>query len=116
MPGFRDTKQRAETCRALCALAGRYDLWSSTGPTEKAAGELVASPLLEEDLALVRAAWSVWNGLGDLHLAELLRVLRPSDLRALAELLTALAVSPLQVDAWLASYAPPQIPRLRPVR
>lgn len=76
--GFRDSKQRAEACRALCALGGCY-------------------------------------GLGDLHLAELLRVLRPSDLRALAELLTALAVSPLEVDAWLVSYAPPQIPRLRPL-
>lgn len=113
--GFRDSKQRAEACRALCALGGCYDLWTPTGPTEKAGRELLASSLLEEDHALVRAAWSVWNGLGDLHLAELLRVLRPSDLRALAELLTALAVSPLEVDAWLASYAPPQIPRLRPL-
>lgn len=111
---FRDPRQRALACRALCALAGQPDLWGPTEPTARAA-ELVRapSPLSPAERVLVECAWDVWSGAGVAYVADVVAHLDRARLLAVGGLLQAIADGPAAVDAWLQTYQPPTVRRVR---
>lgn len=116
---FRDARQRAAVCRALCALAGRPDVWEPLGPTDAAAHLALAPELSPGERVLIAWAWDVWTGTGRALVADAIAHLDAARLLALAELLTALATArrgddgTKAVDEWLARYQPPTARRGR---
>jgi hypothetical protein len=114
---FRDSDQQHGVCRALVALAGKPHLWDVTsrdsylrGPTEalwhiveRRPGAKYASSGAE---LLVRIALDVWNGQGGTQLGRALNVLDNRHLRAVGELLVAIATDPSAIDRWIETYQP----------
>lgn len=115
---MRHNRQRAAVCRALCSLAGLHDMWTHNAPTAGAVelGRPGPSLLSPGQRVLVGWAWDVWDstGPGSVTVADAIRHLQPSQLAAVAELLTALAEGADAVDRWLGRYAPPAL-RLTPL-
>jgi hypothetical protein len=110
---FRDDRQLALVCRALCTRAGVPDAWTPDGPAGVAfAVQEGRDPLSSGQRVLVLVAWALWNGTGDLTIARLLDVLDGEHVRALAGLLVARVDGADAVDAWLRDHGP----RLRQVQ
>lgn len=110
---FRDPRQRAAVCRALCALAGRPDVWAPSGPTDAAAQLVLAPELSPGERVLVEWAWDVWASTGRARVADAIAHLDAARLLAVAELLTAMAQGVPAVDDWLLRYQPPVVRRVR---
>lgn len=104
---FRDDRQRARVCQALCALVGFPSLWTDEGPSPRAKELLEADggPLSHGEKVMLFTAWALWNGRGGLTLTELVDTLDRDNLTAVGELLSAYAQGPDALDAWLAEYS-----------
>jgi hypothetical protein len=112
---FRDDRQLALVCRALCTRAGVPDAWTVDGPGALAFDVREGrGPLSSGQSVLVLVAWAFWNGEGGLTLARVLDVLDGEHVRALAALLVARSDGgdAVDVDAWLREHGP----RLRQVQ
>lgn len=105
---FRDDRQVAQVCVALCSRVGVGDLWTADGPGPGAFAVLEGrSPLSSGQQVMVLAAWAFWNAEGGLTLARLLDVLDPKNMRAVADLLVAASQGSGAVDTWLRQYGQP---------
>lgn len=96
---FRDGRQRSGVCRALLAPVSRSAFWGPEGPRLEAH----ASPSFETEpdvRRLLSVCWTIWSGADTVSLAELLE-LRPDRLRAVGELMQAVAAGPDAIDGWL---------------
>ncbi len=104
---FRDDRQRARVCQALCALVGFPTFWTDAGPSPRVKELLEADggPLSHGEKVMVFVAWALWNSRGGLTIAELVDTLDRENLTAIGELLSALANGPAALDAWLAEYS-----------
>lgn len=102
---FRDDRQRAAVCRAVCAQAG-LKLWAKDGPTERAK-ELLAQdggPMSTGERVMFLAAFALWNGHGKVLFADVCDRLDRPNLECLGSLLVALGRGVDAVDAWLERF------------
>jgi hypothetical protein len=101
---FRDDRQLARACRALLASVRLARLWTTDGPTPEALALLEANggPLSSGERIMVLAAFALWNGSGELRLAEVVATLDRERMAALCSLLIASRED--AVDAWLARH------------
>lgn len=90
MPGLAEN-QRARACRAVCAAAGLSGLWGWNSPTARADAILrtKGGSLSRSQFTAVRVAWGLWNGRGELAVADMLESLAPPVLRVVGALLAA---------------------------
>lgn len=102
-----DDERRAMVCRVLVRLVDLRDLWSADGPTDTAEllRETDGAGLTAAARALLLISWGVWNGAGNVDVADL-EALGPGHLRALGSLLVAAGTGPEAVDLWLELYDP----------
>lgn len=100
MPVWRDQDQAARACDALCSRLRAGRLWQDGGPTARAEQLLEMRRLPAIEKTLIRIAWSLWNGRGEVGLSELLE-LDESNLRSVGLLLAAMATSPAAIDGWV---------------
>ncbi|MEM1206204.1 MAG: hypothetical protein AAGN66_23435 [Acidobacteriota bacterium] len=86
-------ERRTPICLALVHMVGRPDLWTERGPTAEAFQHLAGRrrPDSEEALML-QLSWDLWAGGDGVRLRDLLQ-LDPDKLRAIGDLLTAIADS-----------------------
>lgn len=110
---FRDAAQITDVCRALCALAGQHNLWTHSGPTDRAVEWIDANPLSTSQRVLFGIAWGIWGGCGHVHFPDLVHHVDGPALKAVGALLMALAEDDEHLDAWLAAYGAPSV---RPIR
>lgn len=105
---FGSDRQAAACARALLAPVRLADLWTPDGPTPRACGlyEADGGALSGGERALLLLAFALWNGGRRGAVADLL-ALDGGNLAAAGELLTAVALGPEAVDAWLDERAPP---------
>ena len=99
---FRDDAQRLRVARALLERVDLAHYFNEYGPTDFALSQLATAPLSSGELTLLRAAFDVWNGHGQLVFGRLMALDAPS-LRAIGSLLVALGTSSDAIDAWLAT-------------
>jgi hypothetical protein len=99
---FRNDKQRAAVCRAVCNHAG-LNLWTDNGPTERAKALLTQNggPMSTGERIMFLAAWALWNGHGSVLFADVIERLDGPNLECLGSLLVALAQGVDALDAWL---------------
>lgn len=101
---FRSDAQLARVCRALCARVGMGELWTPTGPSDRAIALLEAGggPLSSGERVMLLATWAVWNGDEGARLGDVVHRLDGRCLVALGTLLVAVAGGGVAIDAWLA--------------
>lgn len=99
---FRDDRQRAAVCRAVCEQAGLH-LWTDDGPTERGKALLPqeGGPMSTGERIMFLAAWALWNGHGTVLLADVVDRLDEPNIECLGSLLVALAHGSDAVDEWL---------------
>ena len=101
---FRDESQKAAICRTLLARAGIEHLWTLEGPArtvDPSSDVLRSHP---DGLRLYLLCWALWDETGILAFSDLFQ-LEAGTLRAVGELLQALARCPAAIDAWLKTYS-----------
>ena len=98
---FRNDQQRAAVCQALCEKAGLQSLWTPAGPSERATQLLrqYGGTLSTGEHLMFLTAWAVWNGDGEVLLADLIERLDSSNLETLGTLLVAFAQD--GIDEWV---------------
>ncbi len=81
---WQSDEQACKTIRAMLKSARLDRMWTDEGPTEEAVDLLEArgGPLSHGEAVMLRAAFALWNGKGDLTLDELLTTLDPENMRA----------------------------------
>ena len=107
---IRDTAQRCAICQRLLQLGGldAEMLWTDEGPTEEASALVFAPVNLDgSQIVLLRLAWDVWSGSGGCRVVDLLHHLG-KNMRAVGELVTALADDAGALDAWLKEWRLPR--------
>ena len=102
---FRDDRQLAAVCQALCGLVRLPTLWTATGPTDRAEGlKQGGGPLSHGEKVMLFVAWAVWNGQGGLTFGEVINTLDGANLEAVGELLVALGEGSTAIEGWLEQY------------
>ncbi len=99
---FASERQQSTVCHALLQLVDRGGLWSlECGPTDQACRLLKddGGPMSNGEALMLRVAFDVWNGRGGATLGDMLGTFDAGNLRAIAELLMALADG--DVNEWL---------------
>lgn len=101
---FRDDQQIARAARSLLIVTGQAaELWTEDGPTALAVQYRDdGAPFGSGGVVLSRLAWDIWNDSGKVTISDLLSTLDTKNLRAVGELLTAVAAGGAAVDAWIA--------------
>lgn len=101
---FRNDQQRAAVCDTLTAwIRGPGHFWTAAGelPTEAAVQVLEGhDPLSGGERRMVLFAWALWNGSGDLLVADILNVLDRPRLKLLGGLFAAMCGGPVALDRW----------------
>lgn len=107
---FRDDRQLASVCQALCGLVRLPTLWTATGPTDRAEELLKqgGGTLSHGEKVMLFIAWALWNGQGGLTFGEAIKTLDGGNLKAVGELLVALGEGSSAIDGWLEEYGPRQ--------
>jgi hypothetical protein len=101
---FRTEAQRACVCTALCDVARLDEMWTVSGPTERAIALLESDggPLSSGERIVLLSAWQLWSGEGKVTLGDVAYRLDGRNLRAIGTLLVAVAGGGAAIDAWLA--------------
>ena len=101
---FRSDAQLARVCRAICGRARLGRLWTPAAPTDEAMALLESDggPLSSGERIVVLIAWSLWNGHGQVTVADVLHRLDGRTLVMLGKLLLAVASGGSAIDACLA--------------
>jgi len=98
---------RQQTCAAIGVLLqreGLVGLWTSSGPTMRAATLIERGGLstyAREHRVVILAAFAIWGAEEDPYVFSLLDVLPPSRTTTLRSLLAARAAGPAAVNRWL---------------
>jgi hypothetical protein len=100
---FRNDHQLALACRALLAQARLERFWTSAGPTREALELLEADggALSSGERVMLLGAFAIWNGSGDVRLAEIIDTLDVRWARPLCSLVISAKHGPDHVDSWL---------------
>jgi hypothetical protein len=98
---FRNDKQRATVCEALCAQVGLRDFWTEEGPSAQAKELLKeeGGTMSSGERIMFLTAWAVWNGHGKVLFADVIERLDDTNLEAVGNLLVAFATD--SIDEWL---------------
>lgn len=105
---FRDDRQLAAVCQALCDRTTALGLcWTINPPGVTARNRqlLRRFPHSHGERLLYDLAWSLWNGRRNPALNELVNVLDRGNLTAVGALLIAIAYGPDGIDRWLHVYS-----------
>lgn len=110
--------QPHDVCRTLLSLVGLGHLWGKTRPLREARDLWAESiwarkrlRLSPEREVMFRIAWDVYTGSGEAGIYEATASLPPVLLRAVGELLVAMAEGPEAVDGWLERYEGGRLPQ-----
>ena len=90
---FKNDKQRAAVCFALCAKVGLKNFWTEDGPSARAK-ELLhqdGGTMSSGERIMFLTAWAVWNGHGKVLFADVIERLDDSNLETVGNLLVAFA-------------------------
>ncbi len=99
-----EAKRLSKVCLALLGRVRLARLWTEKGPTQEAR-ELLdqnGGPLSSGERVVLLVAWALWNGAGNLTVAELVERLFGSHLAAIGTLLVSMSHGRDGIDDWLA--------------
>ena len=101
---FRDDRQVARALRVLLAPLHLGDLWTDTGPTDRAVElrEEDGAALSSGERTMVLAAWAFWNGSAPTLRFDALLRLDNANTEALCSLLVVLTQDEAAIEEWIA--------------
>ena len=101
---FRDDRQVARALRVLLAPLHLGDLWTDTGPTDRAVElrEEDGAALSSGERTMILAAWAFWNGSAPTLRFDALFGLDNANTEALCSLLVVLTQDEAAIEEWIA--------------
>lgn len=100
---FRNEAQQCRAIRLLLATVGLEHLWTDRGPTQQALEALKSSPLSSGEQLLLRCAFDLWSGEGEVLLhRDIIGKLDFARAQKLLSLALAVVSGAEAIDNWIA--------------
>ena len=98
---WRNDRQKADVCRALCGFVGLAHLWDNDEQDERLPNFIRehVGPIPNEVGVMLAVTIAIWAG-DEVDLMDIL-TLEAGNVRAIGELVAAMATGPEAVDEWL---------------